>query len=137
MLSSNDPCPCHSGESYGICCQSFHLGNQFPPTALLLMRSRYTAYALRLVDYIIATTHPSNPSFKLPLEEWEQNIKLFCEESEFPALEVLEYAEEGSRATVTFKAHLIQNQRNTSFCEKSSFLKVDGKWFYVDGEILS
>ncbi|NGX45287.1 MAG: hypothetical protein K940chlam2_00432 [Chlamydiae bacterium] len=101
------------------------------------MHSRYAAYALCLVDYIIATTHPSNTSLKLPLEEWEQNIRLFCEESEFPALEILESAEEGSRATVTFKAHLIQNQRNTSFCEKSSFLKVDGKWFYVDGEILS
>ena len=136
MVSPEAPCPCHSGKSYGSCCRDFHLGNKIPPSALLLMRARYAAYSLHLPDYIMATTHPSNPSFKLPKSEWNRNILLFCEESQFPALEVLEFSKDDPRAFVTFIAHLIQNGRNTSFCEKSSFLKIGGKWLYVDGEIL-
>jgi len=136
MVSSDDPCPCHSGKSYGTCCRDFHTDSTLPPTALHLMRSRYAAYSLHLNDYIIATTHPSNRCFQLPIDEWKANIAHFCAESTFPGLDILESVEEGSRATVTFRAHLIQNQRPTFFCEKSSFLKVNGRWYYVDGEML-
>ncbi len=137
MVSPEAPCPCHSGKSYGSCCRDFHSGALSPPSALLLMRSRYAAYSLHLFDYIMATTHPSNSSFQLPKEQWKRNIEQFCIESEFPALEIIDYSEEGSRASVTFRAHLIQNQRNTAIYEKRAFLKVSGKWLYVDGEILS
>ncbi len=50
--SPNLPCPCGSGLKYKKCCQKYHKG-ALPSTALLLMKSRYSAYALGLADYIM------------------------------------------------------------------------------------
>ena len=47
-------CPCCSGKS-AICCQKYHKGLT-PENALVLMRSRYSAYALGVGDYLIETT---------------------------------------------------------------------------------
>ncbi|MBJ7449651.1 MAG: hypothetical protein JHC93_04750, partial [Parachlamydiales bacterium] len=55
-------CPCHSSLDYEKCCKPFHDGIP-APTALALMRSRYSAYALHLIEYIIATTHPTHTDF--------------------------------------------------------------------------
>jgi SEC-C motif-containing protein len=51
-------CPCDSGELYQACCEAFHLGS-FAPSAEALMRSRYSAYVLRLEDYLLQTWHPN------------------------------------------------------------------------------
>ncbi|MDD2950112.1 MAG: YchJ family metal-binding protein, partial [Sulfuricurvum sp.] len=59
-ISPNAPCPCHSGEKYKKCCQPYHKGI-LPSNAQKLMRSRYSAFALELSNYIMATTHPNNP----------------------------------------------------------------------------
>ena len=47
-------CPCGTGKAYAKCCQIFHLG-AYPDTAEQLMRSRYSAYALRDAQYLIKT----------------------------------------------------------------------------------
>jgi len=51
------PCPCDSTVKYNDCCQPHHSGISLPLTAEALMRSRYSAYALKLVDYLVDTTH--------------------------------------------------------------------------------
>ena len=89
------------------------------------MRSRYSAYALHLPDYIVATTHPDNPS---PPGE----ISDFCLNTQFVGLTILAESEELPFATVTFHAHLTQQGQDASFTEKSLFEKVDGKWLYLD-----
>ena len=48
------PCPCGSLKSYERCCQKWHDG-ETPGDAETLMRSRYTAYVLKLEDYLRAT----------------------------------------------------------------------------------
>ncbi|MDR1126989.1 MAG: SEC-C domain-containing protein, partial [Treponema sp.] len=48
-------CPCGSGKQYTDCCEPFILGVQKPLTAEALMRSRYTAYTVHAVDYIVST----------------------------------------------------------------------------------
>ena len=50
------PCPCHSKLTYDTCCEPFHTGKKVAETPERLMRSRYCAYALAKVDYLIATT---------------------------------------------------------------------------------
>lgn len=50
-------CPCGSRKVFSQCCQPFHEGKALPPTAEALMRSRYSAYATKNVDYIVDTTH--------------------------------------------------------------------------------
>jgi uncharacterized protein YchJ len=114
-------CPCHSQKKYAECCQPFHQG-KLPPTPEALMRSRYSAYAMGLVDYILQTQNAGSA------EEIEQ----FCKATIFKELKILEAKEN----TVTFTAYLEQNGRDCSFTEKSTFEKVHGKWIYVKGEML-
>jgi SEC-C motif-containing protein len=119
-------CPCHSGKLYTECCAPYHEG-AIPPTPLALMRSRYSAYALANVPYIIATTHPNHPDAALPAVQRKQQIKNFCRNTQFKGLEILD--SEGS--TVTFRAVLIQQGRDASFTEKSDFSQVNGRWLYL------
>ncbi|MGB7978026.1 MAG: peptide deformylase [Chlamydiales bacterium] len=128
------PCPCKSGHTYGNCCLPFHEG-QLPETALKLMRSRYSAYALCLPAYIIHTTHPGSPEFSHHTAQWSKKIFEFCKETEFKNLEILHFLENPPFATVTFTAHLIQNKRDVSFTEKSYFEKIKGKWLYRSGQL--
>ena len=48
-LDATQPCPCGSNSNYGACCQSLHQGAA-APDAERLMRSRYCAYTLGLID---------------------------------------------------------------------------------------
>lgn len=119
-------CPCHSGKLYAECCAPYHLGEN-APTPLALMRSRYSAYALKNIDYIIATTHPDHPDSSAPLSQRKKQIRLFCQNTTFKGLDILDT--EGT--TVTFRVHLIQNGQNLFFTEKSAFAKQNGHWLYL------
>lgn len=130
-------CPCHSGKKYDQCCEPFHKGEKNPETALQLMRSRYSAYTISMADYIIQTTHPDNPSYKKDHQQWKRDILRFCNFTEFRDLEISEFSESANgescdEAYVTFTAYLDQNQQDTTFTERSRFLKVNGKWLYRD-----
>ena len=129
-------CPCHSGKTYAACCAPFHRG-ELPDTAVKLMRSRYSAYALDLPAYIIETTHPTNSAFQQDKANWAKEISAFCKATEFRGLDILDSEEKDSVATVTFIAHLVQNGRDVSFTEKSLFEKESGRWLYKAAENLS
>jgi len=119
-------CPCYSGLPYERCCKPLHDG-QPAPTAVALMRSRYSGYALKKVDYIIETTHPD----LAPHIKEKKELLQFCKETSFDGLDILNFDEEN----VKFRAHLSQNGKDCSFNEKSHFKKVDGKWKYHSGDI--
>ncbi len=93
------------------------------------MRSRYSAYALGLSDYIIRTTHRENSDFTDDVHDWKASIDVFTQTTSFTGLKIIEFIEGESLAYVTFEA-LLNHQ---PFKEKSRFLKVVGKWLYVDG----
>lgn len=119
-------CPCCSGKEYAGCCKSYHDGTP-APTALDLMRSRYTAYALGKADYIIDTTHPQSPYFEPDRKKWKAAILQFSKTTQFVKLEIL-----GSGETwVHFIAHL----KPRALEEKSHFQQLEGKWLYVSGEV--
>jgi SEC-C motif-containing protein len=106
-----------------------HLG--FPaksPEAL--MRSRYTAYALDNVDYIMNTTHPDSPHYSNDRETWRREIEAFCEETTFAGLDIITVELD----TVTFRATLFQNKRDVSFTERSLFQQYNGRWMYLFAE---
>ena len=50
-------CYCKSGLEFSACCEPFLRVLEVAPTALSLMRSRYSAYCLGDVNYLQATTH--------------------------------------------------------------------------------
>lgn len=127
-ISPNAPCPCHSGEKYKKCCQPYHRGI-LPSNALKLMRSRYSAYALNLSDYIIQTTHPNNPDYTDKIDEWERSIQGFIQNTRFLGLKINEFIDGETVAYVTFEACLDSGL----FKEKSRFLKEKGRWLYESG----
>lgn len=125
-------CPCHRQKTYKDCCRPYHLG-KLPENALLLMRSRYSAYALHLTDYIIATTHPESPYYSSNKKQWKEEILQFARATEFEGLKILEFIDEQPIAYVAFKAILKQKGQDVSFTEKSTFEKIKGKWLYKSG----
>jgi peptide deformylase len=133
MTASKDiPCPCSSGDPYKNCCKPFHLGS-LPKTALELMRSRFAAYALELPDYIIETTHRGNPEYTENKFTWKKEILGSIKNAHFQKLDILDFQEKEHIASVTFKAHIKVNAKDSSFTEKSYFEKIKGKWLYHRG----
>ena len=133
-LDNRKKCACYSRLSYGICCELYHKGVPVP-NARALMRSRYSAYVLKLADYIIDTTHPKNPHYLENRSLWKEQVLSFCQETRFKDLKIHSFEENGNEAFVTFTAMLKQGKHDTSFTEKSRFLKVNNRWLYVDGII--
>ncbi len=129
-------CPCCSGKPYSDCCSPYHQGKH-PENALLLMRSRYSAYALNNAEYIVRTTHSRNPAVSQNLQRWKEEILHFAMNTDFERLEVFDFKEEGDHATVIFIAHLKQNGVDVSFTERSYFSKAEGKWLYVNGDVFA
>ena len=91
------------------------------------MRTRYVAYALGLEPYLLATWHPSTRPAELNLDEdpprWlELTIKRH------------EYQDE-DHATVEFVARYKIGGRAYRLHETSRFVREDGRWFYIDGDI--
>jgi SEC-C motif domain protein len=120
-------CPCGSALPYARCCGRFHAG-EAAPDVVALMRSRYCAYVLRLPDYLLATwapdTRPTEPLF---------------DESGGPkwiGLDVLRQDSDGDeRARVEFVARYRIGGRARRMHEVSRFLRRDGRWYYVDGDV--
>jgi SEC-C motif-containing protein len=126
--SPNLPCPCGSGLKYKKCCLKYHKG-ALPSTALQLMHSRYSAYALGLAEYIMSTTHPDNSDFTEEREQWKKEILAFSRATAFEGLKTVAFVDGEEEAYVTFEALLSSGLLR----EKSRFLKENGKWLYVDG----
>lgn len=132
------PCPCGSGELYQNCCYPFHKGYQKPDTPEKLMRSRYSAYALKNARYIIATTHPQNEGYLQDKKIWTQRLMQYMNSTAFLGLQVMNSrtSDDSNEGFVTFHATLMVNGNDASFTEKSRFVKQGGKWLYIDGEFL-
>jgi len=124
--SVNSPCPCGSGKKYKKCCMVFHKGVN-AKDALTLMKSRYSAFAMQKIDYIIKTS-----TFQKDYDD----LLAFSKSCEFLALKIVAFEENNDEAYVTFNATIECNGADASFSEKSRFIKQDGVWLYESGEIL-
>jgi SEC-C motif-containing protein len=116
-------CPCGGGQ-YDSCCGRWHRGAP-APTAAELMRSRYSAYALGLSDYLAATWHPRTRPL---LSELESDGA-----ARWLGLELRAAQEHGDEATVEFVARYKTGGRAHRLHEVSRFLREQGRWFYLDG----
>ncbi|MCK3654600.1 preprotein translocase subunit SecA [Pasteurellaceae bacterium Macca] len=122
------PCPCQSHQAYGDCCQPFHLGHQTPQTAEQLMRSRYCAYTLKNIPYIVATTVPSQ-QLLLDVDAMTQ----WAESTQWAGLEVLSHRPLGKlHSLVEFNAFFIEEDECKAHHEHSLFVNIHDKWYFVD-----
>lgn len=128
-------CPCFSDKEYDVCCKPFHQGS-IPENALLLMRSRYSAYVLNIPEYIIETTHPASPQYSDNKFWWKKNITQFARNSSFQNLKILDFKEKSSLAVITFTAYMSQDGHDATFTEKSYFEKNKNRWLYRGGQLV-
>ena len=119
-------CPCHTGEQYDDCCGRFITQNSLPESALELMRSRYSAYALNKPGYLITTWHPHFRPKKLKMET---NLK-------WVNFTIIEHATQGGVAQVEFEAQFISEGKVGFLHEQSHFVRQKKRWFYTKGDML-
>ncbi|MDX1810719.1 MAG: YchJ family metal-binding protein, partial [Gammaproteobacteria bacterium] len=129
---SSDKCPCGSGKKYSECCQPIIEGDKLAETAEALMRSRYSAYVKNDFEHVYNSYHPDTKQhFTLDA------IKEQADEIKWVGLSVVE-TEQGqaddSEGYVTFSAQYQMNGQTHYLNEKSHFVKVDGRWLYVNGQ---
>ena len=134
-MKKTDPCPCCSGKSYGDCCNLF-LGSTTPaPTAEQLMRSRYTAFTLEKAHYLVETHHAQSRK-----QDELKALKKSFKGMMWTGLEIIAThagTAADSQAEVEFIAHFQSFGKAGCLHERSRFTKEEGRWFYVDGDILS
>lgn len=128
-------CPCGSGSELDACCGPLLKNEKKAETAEALMRSRYSAFVLGNVDYIISSHHPSTNEDldKEAIDAWSKNSKWL-------GLTVV-LTSEGSKSdkngVVEFKAEYVVEGQSICHHEVSQFVKEDDSWFYLDGKVLN
>jgi len=123
-------CPCGTGEDYKKCCEPYVELSRPAPTAETLMRSRYSAFALKKPTYLEDTTDPqTRQKF-----DFRANAA-WALEATFTGLEILKASEEGNKGVVEFRARFTQGGEPHVHHEKSKFRKQAGVWFYREGQI--
>ena len=90
------------------------------------MRSRYSAFAVGDAGYLLATWHPDTRPRELELDP----------DLRWTGLDVLATTRGAmldAEGTVEFTAHYIVGRRAGTLHEDSRFVRVDGRWLYLDG----
>ncbi|QDE41076.1 hypothetical protein FIV34_18630 [Luteibacter pinisoli] len=130
MATTDTTCPCGTGKPYSACCGPWHAGTP-APTAEALMRSRYSAYVMGLEAYLIATWHPSSRPVSLDLSQQPSPkptwLGLTVKRHENPTADT---------AVVEFVARLRYGGGSArKMHEVSRFVREDGRWYYIDGDV--
>jgi len=92
------------------------------------MRSRFSAFALGLTDYLLLSWHPSTRPSSLELDDgtvWRR-------------LQIVDTADGGAadaEGVVEFRASYRGPDGAGLLHERSRFTRVDGRWVYLDGEL--
>lgn len=121
-------CPCGNNLNYENCCGRWHIGENYleAPTAEHLMRSRYSAFVLKLEQYLLDTWHISTRP---------QSLDLTNDNTKWLGLNIVSTAQQDkSHATVEFIAKSKVNGRACNIHENSNFVFENGIWFYVDAK---
>jgi SEC-C motif domain protein len=116
-------CPCGLGEDYDSCCGRFHKGAA-APTAELLMRSRYSAFAVGDAGYLLRTWHPSTRPRTLELDP-------ACRWTRLAVLETHQGGLFDATGTVSFRAVFILDGRRDVLTETSRFVRAAKRWVYL------
>lgn len=123
-------CPCGRILDYAACCGRLHAGLP-APDAETLMRSRYTAYTQGKADYLLETWHPSTRPETVEFDVPAAGRLVWL------GLDVVARKAAGDSATVEFIARFrIGGGSAQRQHELSRFVREDGRWYYVDGDML-
>lgn len=127
-------CPCGSGLDHAACCAPILDGSVKAPTALALMRARYSAYTTHNIDFVMASTLPASRHDSDP-----EAMRAWAEQAEWTGLEIVTTragAEGDSQGDVEFIARYKLQGVAQHHHEQSQFVKQDGQWFFKDGKVV-
>jgi SEC-C motif-containing protein len=126
-----EKCPCGSDIAFSECCEPFIRGEQIAPTAEQVMRSRYTAYVQKEIDYLLESIHPDKQA-----GHDSESTREWAETTQWLRLEIID-TKDGSidddSGQVEFIAYFNQKGSEVLHHELADFRKKDGKWFFYDG----
>lgn len=116
-------CACGSKSSYINCCQRYHKGEK-APTPEVLMRSRFTAFVLKLEGYLRTSWHATTQPAALDLSD----------SPDWTSLRILASGSKDSCGYVHFQAIYRLNSDWGYLQEMSEFVKENERWYYLKGE---
>lgn len=148
-LTPDSNCPCGSGTSYGKCCSPFHSHEQEPLDPVALIRSRYSAYALENLDYIVETTSSNSPDYLAYIEspigarngkkKWIKDIRRnMIDTFAYVRMEVDSMEVESDDCSIVYYRHLAIRKLDNIFypiLEKAYCRLTDGVWKYEKAEV--
>ena len=111
----------------------FHHGKAKVKTAEQLMRSRYSAYFFRRVEYLVETTHPKTREPNLT-----KQISRMIHTISWQKLTVVATSKGGpddNTGKVEFTADYRHEGEMHQMHEVSRFRKLKGSWKYLDGKV--
>lgn len=131
---SGRACPCGRSDrgaapGYAACCGRYleDFEGTPAPDAESLMRSRYTAFVLERGGYLLATWHPSRRPADIAFDPGTKWLGL-------------EVRRASARGAAHADVEFVARQRDAGgrahrLHETSRFVKENGRWFYVDGDL--
>jgi SEC-C motif domain protein len=127
-------CPCGSGASYRDCCGDIIAGKRSPQTALMLMRSRYSAYVHGAIDYLRDSLCAADRAAfdHEGAENWSRRAA-------WKGLEVCatERGEAGDAdGVVEFVARYEIEGALQEHHERARFIRESGVWRYAGGRVI-
>jgi SEC-C motif-containing protein len=129
-MTDDHNCYCGSDQPLAACCGLYINGGKKPETAEQLMRSRYTAYVLSREDYLLRTWYAATRPPALSLKD--------ASPVKWLGLKILRTEAGGAddrEGVVEFVARYSINGKAERLHEVSRFLRDEGQWRYVDGQI--
>lgn len=127
-------CPCSSDLSLGHCCGAIISGKKPASTAEQLMRSRYTAFCMADIDYLIATMrNKATENFDpISTKKWAERVKWI----DLKIIETRQGQTDDTIGWVEFKARYKESGKMHCIHELSEFHKIEGNWYYTSGQHL-
>jgi len=127
-----DLCPCGSQRAYEACCQPLIKGEQKATTAEQLMRSRYSAYVKKELEYILTSLHPEHRK-----DYDEASTRAWAERAEWHSFEILETKDgrpDDKEGKVEFRVTYSESGVKQEHHELSTFKKEGETWYFVTGK---
>lgn len=131
-MANKTQCHCGGSKSYEFCCQPLHYGEKAATTAVQLMRSRYSAFVVRDVNYLLATQHPNT-------RPQRSEIVAGMVGCDWLGLKIVSL--KGGKARdlfgeVSFVAQYTENGVSGEIRERSQFVFEADRWLYMTGAAL-
>lgn len=133
-ITMND-CPCASGKPFDDCCGPVIAGERPAETAEALMRSRYSAFARGETDWLEESLHPDQRG-----EHDAEGARQWAQKSQWTGLRIVDTSgggPEDREGTVEFVAAYRYKEQPQEHHEIGSFVREQGRWYYVDGKLVT